>query len=208
MDVFIRKQGSNFCQDLVHKLESGIFADTKCVFVFAVKLVADPDSRWCFHTRQIRIGDECCQAMSRHVYFRNDAYVAFCSVCQYFLHIFLCVEASVGRFFSRLLWCALPPLPDTRSAPGANLCQAWQGFYFQTPSLIVGQMPVEYIHFVFCQFVDVFLYFLFSEPVAADVKHKSAPGKLGFVGDVGTGNRPVDAFLFLAVFYFGGKHLQ
>ena len=115
------------------------------------------------------------------------------------------IRSALGKLFS---FKCLILITVIRSAPGANLCQAWQGFYFQTPSLIVGQMPVEYIHFVFCQFVDVFLYFLFSEPVAADVKHKSAPGKLGFVGDVGTGNRPVDAFLFLAVFYFGGKHLQ
>ena len=208
MDVFIRKQGGYFCQDLVHKLESCIFADTERVFVFAVKLVADPDSRRCFHTRQIRIGDKCSQAMSRYVYFRDDAHVAFCSVCQHFLHVFLCVETSVGRFFSWLLWFALPPLSDTWSTPGANFRQAWQGFYLQTPSLIVGQVPVEYIHFVFCQLIDVFLHFLFGEPVTADVKHKSAPGKLRFVGDVGAGNRPVDTFLFPAAFYFGGKHLQ
>ena len=69
-------------------------------------------------------------------------------------------------------------------------------------------MPVEDIHLVFGQLVDIFLYFLFGEPVAADVQHQSAPGKLRFVGDVGAWDRPVEAFLFPVALYLWGKHLQ
>ena len=208
MYIFIREKGGNFRQYLIHELECIILSDTKRIFIFPIELISDIHGIRGFHTGQFRVSDQRCDAMSGHVYFRNNTYITFGCIGQHFFHILLGVETAVGSLLSRLLTFTLPPLAHTGSTPGTNFRQLRQGLYFQPPSLIVRQVPVEDIHLVFGQFINILQNFFLGKPVAANIEHQPAPGELGFVSDFSTRNSPFLIFrLHSLAFNLCRKHL-
>ena len=153
--------------------------------------------------------------MSRHVHLGEHVDVAFGSIGHHLAHFVLGVEigavglAGIGAF-------ARPPIVvdhiDVR-VPTVGTCGPHGGKFgvlldFGTPSLVVGQVPVEDVHLVDGHDVEHLLDFLHAEEVPADVEHKAAVCKAGVVGYGGHGKEILRPFGSRdAQGHIGGEHL-
>ena len=75
---------------------------------------------------------------------------------------------------------------DDRSvSPCTNGSKLWIFFYLDPPTLVIRKMPVEIIHFMQGDIVDVFFYIINREKVAAYIEMKTAISEAGvvFYGD-------------------------
>ena len=79
---------------------------------------------------------------------------------------------------------------DRAVAPGTDLGQARILLDLDAPSLVIGEMPVERVHFVQRDEIDVLLDELLRHEVPRDVEVHAAPGKAWTVFDFDSGNRP------------------
>ena len=142
--------------------------------------------------------------MARHVDFGDNVDAPCLGVCYDVAHLILRVEAAifllsllvgaylvsgkveVGVVFSYGTAHAGRILV-VESAPAAALREQRILLDFDSPALIVGQMPVELVDFIECQHVEQFLYLVYREEVARAIKFHSTPFKARLVGDADVG---------------------
>ena len=106
---------------------------------------------------QLRVCRQCRLSMSRHIYLRNHRYISLGSISYHFFDLFLRVETAVLIFPS----------------PSANLCQIGILFNFDSPSLVVCQMPMKMIQPMECQQINDSLYLSDREEMTAHIQHGS-----------------------------------
>ena len=129
--------------------------------------------------------------MSRHFYFGNNVDVFTCSISYYIFYLFLCVIPSV--FFSveylRIIYIVI--VYQCLFTFRTDFCQFRIFLDFDSPSLIVRQMPVENVHLVHCQQVDKLVNIVNRYIMAANIQHQSAVNKTGRIFYFYSRNRPV-----------------
>ena len=78
-------------------------------------------------------------------------------------------------------------MTDDRSASlGTDLCQFRIFLDFDSPTLVFGQMPMEHIHVMESQHVDVFLDKRNWEEMASTIQHHTTVSKLRRILDDGS----------------------
>ena len=133
--------------------------------------------------RELGIGMECGNEVSGHIHLGQNIDMAFGSITHHVLHLFLgVVERTVWTVCLCTFACpvhlsVLLNLGD-RSVITATALSTFareQGIllYLGTPSLVVGQMPMEYVHLVYCHQIQHFLYLLHGEEMTAYIKHET-----------------------------------
>jgi len=70
---------------------------------------------------------------------------------------------------------------DRLTTLGADFCQSRIFFNFNTPALIICEVPMEVIHVVECQQVNVFLYKIDTKKMTGDIQHHSAIMEVGSI---------------------------
>ena len=84
------------------------------------------------------------------------------------------------------------------------------GFHFETPTLVLGQMPMERVHLEAGKQFDLLFQLFKRDETAADVVHQTAQFERGPVGDGHTFElgRSVVAFSHLRQCLNGAKHAR
>ena len=98
-------------------------------------------------------------------------------------HFVLSEESAVG-----LAILSLVAARGRRFAYASHLRQPRILLYFDTPTLILGKMPVELVDLVHGQNVEHILDFIDGEDVAPHVEHKAPICEIGFVAYLAGGN--------------------
>ena len=119
--------------------------------------------------------------MSGQVYFGNHGDVTLLRVFHNLFGLFLRIEAAVRGV---VVFPASCFADDGAVAHGADFRQLRIFLYFDSPALVVRQVPVEGIHVVQRQQVDILFYEFEREEVPAYVEMHAAVCKAGFVFDV------------------------
>ena len=142
---------------------------------------------------QLRIGREGRPGMAGELNFGNHRDVARRRVGHDFAYLVLGVESAVARTVEALIAIRA----DLRGiAPGSDVGKARVALDFDAPALVLGEVPVKAIHFVFGHQVEVALHEFHIKKVAADVQVHSPVGKGGLVAH-GHGGQRLGAVLGL-----------
>ena len=146
--------------------------------------------------------------MARHFDFRDDGHASFGGEPDNVFDLLLGVETAVHLLTFGVIYKAerLGPVAVTGSE-GALFGEEGILFGLHSPATVVDEVPVEDIHLVHGQPVDVALDEIYAEEVSADVKVHSAPFESGFVENVEAGDGPVDARGLLGAFDLVRKEL-
>ena len=152
---------------------------------------------------QLRVRGERGQRMAGELDLRNDHHVPQRGVVDHLPDLRLRVEPAVpGR-----IELHVAVRPDHRAvSPRADLRQLRIFPDFDAPALVVGQVPVEDVHLVERQEIDVFLDELHGEEMPRDVEVHSPPGEPRGVHHRNAGDDPVD-LLFVLRGAAGAEHL-
>jgi hypothetical protein len=87
----------------------------------------------------------------------------------------------VAFFFGLLLHSVVPSLIVAVYSPSTNFRKFWIGFDFYPPSLIIRQVPVEFVHLQASQIIKVLFKVIQRMEMTAYINHISAPSKARFI---------------------------
>src|SRR5512138_482765 len=118
--------------------------------------------------------------MTRHLYLRNDCYKPGFGICYYIPDLSLSIEASI-RFSVKDLGLFTRFANQRFLSECAHLSKFRIFFDLYPPSLIFCEMPVESIHLMKCDHVDIPFYILHREHVAADIEVHPPVREPGFI---------------------------
>ncbi len=140
--------------------------------------------------------------MTRKVHFRNHGNATGGGVGHHFLHFFLRVKTSVTDAV-----VGAPVLFDDGSvAPRAHFHELGIGLDFCAPALVVGEVPVQAVQFVYGHYIQVTFHLIHAPEVTGNVQVHAPVGKARLVLDAHIRQHPVGLGLFSAV-NGGRKHL-
>ena len=108
--------------------------------------------------------------MSRHVNFRHDSDISLTCIFHYFPCFVLCVEAAVSNAVIKHCVEAY----HRSGALRADGCQKRIFLYLYAPALVIAQMPVEHIHVVQREQIDIAFHKTQREKMARTVEHHTA----------------------------------
>ena len=191
-DVYVlaREERQNFVQHAFKKGEHRVVAGAVDVVKHA------PSSGYRLldaGTAQLRIGREGSPGMARELNFGNHRDVARSRVGHDFAYLVLGVESAIARAVEALIAIRA----DLRGiAPGPDLGESRVALDFDAPALVLSEVPVKAIHFVFGHQVEVAFDEVHVKKVPANVQMHSAVGKGGLVA-YGHGRQRLRAVLGL-----------
>ena len=141
------------------------------------------------------------QHVARHIYFGNHIDAALTGISHHIFYLFLSVESAVHLFaiyfaiaVGRHHHVGIVPCFGASeanavllivSAPSTFLGEKRVALDFDAPSLVVGEMPVEFIEFVGSNYIDNALHLVDSEEVTRNVDVHAAPLIGRGIGDGG-----------------------
>ena len=128
---------------------------------------------------QFGIGGKCCQHVAGHVYLGDDGDIAVGSILHDVAHLLLGIEATIAHV---VVYIGVASHGGT-AAPCAHLGQTGIFLDFDVPSLVFGEMPVEAVHVVQRQHINILLDKVGREEVARAVEVHAAIGEAGCVVD-------------------------
>ena len=151
---------------------------------------------------QLRIGGEGCHHVARKVHFRNHGNATGGGIGHHFLHFLLRVETAVTDAV-----VGAPVLLDDGSvAPRAHFHELGIGLDFRAPALVVGEVPVQAVQFVYGHYIQVTFHLIHAPEVTGNVQVHTPVGKARLVLDAHIRQHPVGLGLFSAV-NGGREHL-
>ena len=125
----------------------------------------------------MRIGSQCGKRMSRYVDFGNNGDKTFLGIADHFSYFVLRVVSAMRHTVKAAVAHPFNCLPAMGACPGK--CGIF--LYFDTPSLVVGEMPMKVVDVVKSQQVDIFLHEVSAVKVAAYIEHHTSIMKTGRV---------------------------
>src|SRR5215471_13771164 len=112
--------------------------------------------------------------MTGHFYFGNNGDVPLRRILYDVFYLFLRVKSGMWRAVKYIAG----PTPCLRHPSfAANLCKFWIFFYFDAPTLVIGEMPVKNIHLKQCHLIHEVFYYFFSLEITSLIQQKTAPEK-------------------------------
>ena len=160
-----------------HHLIQNILHKGKSRFLSTINVIENTPTA--FHLKRssgtgiFRISSQCRHAMSRHFYLRNNFHKTLLGIRHHFFDIFLCIKSTIafGIPFSRIV----PHISHNRFLTVTSDGSQFGIFLdFDTPSLVISQMPMKDVQFMKSKQVDVTLYIFLRNEVAGNIKHHSA----------------------------------
>src|SRR6185437_15519806 len=100
------------------------------------------------------------------------------------------------------------PASGARYTPGAHFCKQRQPFYFNTPAVVVGKVPMKNIVFVFGHLINVLFHELLGKKMTAYIEHQPAPAKTRVIDDTHTRDFPFRRFNGRLAFHIRRKKLH
>ena len=165
MDVFSRKQVAHFCEYVFEKLECRFLADAKYLFTYPP---ASPNLIILTLTSELGIAGQSGLGMSGHFDFRNDCYLACCGISNNVTNLLLCIKSPMGN--TVILLTMIVMSDDAFLSLRADAGEFGITANFDSPALIVGQMPVEIINFMHADKIDKRFYLFNGEKVTATIQ--------------------------------------
>ena len=153
MDILAGEQVTQFRKHIFQKVENFRFGrqhvtefieDTprQCRFLRLIR-----------RSTELRIGGKDSHAVTGNIYFGYHRDVTFGSIAHYLAHIFMGIISAIRQ---RLVFSRIKS-EDFPFTDGTFLCQFRSAFHFNTPGLVVCQMPVEIVEFMQCKIIDILL---------------------------------------------------
>ena len=170
MNVFRREKLDDLRQYILQKLHSLVITGTNHIvrdsplFPHLIRTSGTP---------QFRIRGQCRLLVPRKIYFRNNRDMAFGCVCYHFPDFVLRIKSAI-RFsviFSAIM--ADYGLASLRT----HLSQFRIFFDFDTPSLVIAQMPMEPVYMVQCQHIQIYFNGINRKEMPAHIQHHTSIGK-------------------------------
>ena len=163
VNVLGRKNLHNFCQYVIDKSQHAVVPCTKHFFGHT------PHSPHFVRTSgasQVRIRGQCRLHMSRQIDLGDHGNIAFGSIIHDFPGLLLRVKTAI-----RLTVIFTAIMPDHRfRATGTYCCQLRIFLYLDTPSLVVGNMPMQSVHVMQNHHIDKLLHLVHREKMAAHIE--------------------------------------
>jgi len=135
--------------------------------------------------------------VTRHVEFRDDVDTAYLCIGNHFLYIILGIETSVEgitfHYLNLVGWdfvvriILLGCIPDAIAvvvvelAPSSLFGQERVLLDFKSPTLVVGEVPMELVELIECHEVEEFHHFFLGVEVAGNIEHQTTPTETGSV---------------------------
>ncbi|EJX04670.1 hypothetical protein EVA_07223 [gut metagenome] len=138
-------------------------------------------------SEEVGIRSDCSLRVTGNVDLGNDFNETFAGILHNFAGFFLRIVAPITlaiRFH-------IAPTQHLAVSPATNRGQLRVLGDFDTPALVLGQVPVETVHLVSSHHVNDLLDFIFTKEVATFVEHKAAPAETGLIGNVDSRQRPL-----------------
>ena len=152
MNVFRREQFGDFGQHILKEYHCLLLA---CAEHIVRHSPSSPDFVRASGAAELRICSEGGKHVARKVDFRDDGYAFLCGIFYHGLYLVLGVVSAV-----RDIVISVPVLPDDSAFAYRTLFGQFRiPLNLHSPSLVVGEMPVEHIHLVYCHHVKDFLDF-------------------------------------------------
>ena len=127
MDIFAGEKRCDFIENILQELERFFLSGTQYDVFYP------PDDTRCGRfalARQFGICGDCSQLVSRKFDFRNDRDKTVCCLLYHFLDLVLRIKTAIFRSFAIYAF-------------GTDFCQFWVFLDFDTPALVVRQMPMH-----------------------------------------------------------------
>src|SRR6185437_9317924 len=175
MDVFAGKEGHDLVEDVFEEFENAVVAGAKNVIEDAKGLL---DMIGTARAAKPGIGRQSGGGMTRHFDLGDDGDIPVGGIFHDFFDLVLGVVTAV---FGAVIARPGEMADDGSAAPRAHLRQSWIFLYLDAPALVIGQMPVEVVHFMEGDKVDIAFDEVHREEVAADVEMETAVSEPGIV---------------------------
>ena len=204
MEVVVREEGNEFGKYVFGKLHGGRVGHVKHV---GGNAAARPHAGSGLGVAAIfGIRSHGGNEVARHVHLGDYLDVALLGIGHYVLNLLLGVEVRAVNLIGPI--GAVLEVGDIgvrcRCTDGSEL---WILLDLHAPALVVGEVPVEAVHFVIRHHVEHALHLFHGEEVAGHVEHETAIGKARLVlnGDAGQGVLG-DGGILLAGHDIGGQN--
>ena len=118
--------------------------------------------------------------MPRYFYFRDNVDVTCGCICHNLTDVILSVESSV---WVRIVFCTVESSYLCRIPESSDFSQFRIFLYFNAPTLIVSQVPVEGVHLEACHLVHQLFYDSLAFKITSFIEHKRTYTKSGCITD-------------------------
>ena len=172
MDNLGREQVHHLIQHVLEKTQNTLVSRIEDI-VLHTELAWDTNLLAC--RTQPRIGSYGRCTMSGHFYLRHDRDMTRRSIFDDFLYLSLSVEPLMRLAVIRIVFI---PAHLSRISPRPHFCKQRVFSDFDSPALVIGQMPVEHIHFQASHIIQKLLYNCHSLERTPLIKHKRPPAEL------------------------------
>ena len=186
VEVVVREEGNEFGKNVLGKLHSGGVGHVEHV---GGNAAVDPHRGSGLGVAAIfGVRSHGGNEVTGHIHLGNYLDVAFLGISHHVLNLLLGVEVRAVNLIGPI--GAVLEVGDIgvrcRCADGGEL---WILLDLHAPALVVGEVPVEAVHFVIRHHVEHALHLFHGEEVAGHVEHETAIGKARLVlnGDAGQG---------------------
>ena len=167
MDIFRWEDVHDFVEDILDKCHCGVIAGTKHIFCHAP---LGPYIHLLACATKLRIGSNGGAHVPRHIYFGDYIDIAFGGIFHYFACLLLCVVATVRLavpFAGKTTYHGLLAVATHLDKFGVFLD-------FDSPTLVVGEVPVEGVEVMKCHHVDKCFHLIDCIEVARHIEVCSA----------------------------------
>ena len=161
-----------------------------------------------FGARKFRISHHGCQAMAGHIYFGDNLYKSFGSIIHYIADLILGIKTSVSFWFIGKRRRKFTKISNLFHPPGPGFGQFRQGFNFNSPTFIVGKVPVKHVIFVAHHGINVLFYFIYCKKMTCHIEHQPTPANTRIIANFYSGNFPRHINNLCRTFYLGWKELN
>ncbi len=182
MNVFAREQFADLIHYIFEQVQRSRISGTQDIPDYAPSVC---HLVFFIFAAQLGICCQNCGGMSRKVNFRNYLYISFLGICHNLTNLFLSIEPSVAFPVRRIIRTAKIAADNSVVAPRSNLSQFRMALDFNSPSLVVSKMPMEYIELVKRKHINGTLHHLNIRKMPADIEHKPPVSEAGPVGHFG-----------------------
>ncbi len=183
MNVFTGKQFDHLIQNIFEKFEGLLVSGTENIHIGPVS--AGLHIKRPAGAGELRIGRQHLAGMAGHFNLGNNGDITVGCVGHDLPDVFLCIITTIGSLLARLRRRALiPGLMFTVHTPGSDFGQFWVLINFDAPAVVVGQVPVKYVHFVQGNQIDVALDKFLREEMPRDIQVHAAPCIAGLVVNI------------------------
>ena len=160
MEVFTREEGDDFVEYILDELKSRLLTSTIDI-IFDTPDITYDILTTVWEAGELRVRGNSTHAMTWHLDLWDNRHEAILRIADDLTDLILRIEATVATAI-------------TFDTPSTDLCKAGILLDLNTPSLVLGKVPVELIDLEHGDDIDVLLHLINREEVTAYIDHHTA----------------------------------